>query len=182
MKKKFYLILAIISIFGVLTVSAEYDEDNSSYWSSTQESAIGNVKKIYIKFNTDKTIYCDLPLDDESNRDGRTTVKKLERWILKAMNDESNSIEFMMFDEDEKINGKDFIATIFFKDITERGGVTCRMELIQVQKPNDPKVYNIKVKDRKWNDTESLLKENAPKLGELIESDLWWTSRNGRNK
>lgn len=134
-------------------------------------------------FNTDKTIYCDLPLKDENNSEARTTIKKFGRWVLKAMNNESNSIEFILLEDVDAVTDNDFIATISLLEITEKGGVTCKMELIQKKNPLKPKVYtNLRVKDRKWNSTENLLKENAPKLGEQLESDLWWTSRNGRTK
>lgn len=174
------IVVITLLCMTVFVAQAEYNEDQSAYWSVKQEHEIGKASVIYVKFDTDKTIYCDLPLSDDDNKNGRTVVKKLQSWILKYMNEESNSIVFEPYSEECKDN--DFIATIAFKDISEKGGVNCKMTLIQKNNPDSPKIYYVKVKDRKWNDTETLLKENAPKLGELLESDIWWTAHNGARK
>lgn len=178
MKKQLFTLLTVLLLTPFFAF-AEYDEDASCAWSVKQENAIGRTRKVYVDFNTKKTIYCDLPLSECGN-EAMTTIKKFQNWIIKGMNDKTNTIEFLSPDEDMTDN--DFVATIFIKEITEKGGVKLRMELVQRNNPDCAKVYNLKVKDRKWNDTESLLKENTPKLCEELESDIWWTSHNGAKK
>lgn len=159
---------------------AKYLEDMSDSWPIEQEHAFGKVSKVYIDFNTDKTIYCDLPLSNESNADGKRVVLKFQNWILKKMNKESNSIEFLLIDDE--IRDQDFIAEIFIKEITEKGGANLQMKLFRKNNPDSKKYFSVKAKDRKWNDTEDLLKENVNKLGEELESDIWWASHHGARR
>ncbi len=159
---------------------AKYLEDKSDTWPMEQDRAFGNVSQVYVDFNTDKTIYCDLPLSSDSNTDGEIVIKKFQNWLLKKMNAESNSIEFLPVDDE--ISDRDFVAMVYIKEITERGGVDLQVALFRKNNPDSRKYYSVKAKDRKWNDTETLLKENVDKLGEELESDIWWTSHHGARR
>lgn len=61
MKKQLIILLSGLLLIPCLAY-ADNNEGASCNWSTKQENAIGCAHKVYVDFNTKKTIYCNLPL------------------------------------------------------------------------------------------------------------------------
>lgn len=175
--------IIVLLAFCGNAAQAEYNEDKSSIWSRSLDNAFGDAKTIYVEFDLSKLIYADLPYQDLANFQNKKdeadmTIRKFETALIRQVNKEADGFELEEVSEE---TGDDaFIARIYILDMTEKGGIKLRMHIFHKSNPETIKVFELKVKEGKWNSMEKLVLEKVDKLGEELESDIFWAKLHGR--
>lgn len=179
------LAATMIACCGNFVAHAEYNEDKSSVWSKSMDNALGDARTIYVEFDLSKLIYADMPYKDLANfqnkkEEADMTIRKFETALIRQVNKEADGFELEEVSEE---TGDDaFIAKIYILDLTEKGGVKLRMHIYPKGKPDTIKVFELKAKEGKWNSMEKLLLEKVNKLGEELESDIFWAKLHSRKR
>lgn len=184
-------VIILVCLVGTLVdANARYKKKESVEWSLEQDNEFGNSKELFSTLNCSKLVFGGMTIDELENfptkkEEALYNATKLYHTIVRITNKESKSFQVKTTESNPEYNEESFIVEIIPEEIK-----TTEMVVgFKIYKKSNPEIYKFfrvdadeELDEDELNNKERQFELNAEEIAKDIESDIFWSHRNARNR
>lgn len=187
----FKWVIILVCLVGTFAdANARHKKKESIEWSVQQDNEFGNSKELFSTLNCSKLVFGGMTVDELENfptkkEEALYNATKLYHTIVKITNKESKSFQVKTTESNPEYNEDSFIIEIIPEEIK----TTEMVVAFKIYKKSNPEVYKFfrvdadeELDEDELNNNDRQFELNAEEIAKDIESDIFWSHRNARNR